>query len=338
MAGEGPSSRVPERAAMTLLPPPALWDGRGQVRDGREAQDGRSPPAPLLAEVMDMSETPTLTAGADSVDPIFGLPLEPWAGEDDQTTSCAQAERVVPPGPRGSGRGSGQGDLAVHSDGAAAPLALYADLFHMAESMRIAAMNRLRNWLRDTFPEEQWPNLDLSDDALLDPERWPRIPNDIRPIILDLLLPMERSMERLMVRAVRQHPLWPWLSSIPGIGPSLAARLLYRMGDLRRFPSPAHLWSYAGLGGPGWKQRPHSWPLTSVCYLIAEQFVRHRESPYRLVYEQRKAYEASRPWCGQCHLKGESGPRDHCIPLHTDRKARRYTVKRFLKDLWRVAH
>jgi transposase len=43
------------------------------------------------------------------------------------------------------------------------------------------------------------------------------------------------------------------LVSLPGIGARLGARILNEIGNVRRFPSAAHLASYAGLGPASWR-------------------------------------------------------------------------------------
>ena len=45
---------------------------------------------------------------------------------------------------------------------------------------------------------------------------------------------------------IEQHPAWPWLSSVKGIGHLLAARLLSRL-DVARAKSPSAFWAYCGL-------------------------------------------------------------------------------------------
>lgn len=55
----------------------------------------------------------------------------------------------------------------------------------------------------------------------------------------DLAMAMEgledKTGERLK-QALRQHPVWPWLSRSPGLGGVHTARLISRIGDPRRFP------------------------------------------------------------------------------------------------------
>lgn len=56
----------------------------------------------------------------------------------------------------------------------------------------------------------------------------------------------ERELSRLLEEAVTQHPAWPWLMQIRGVGPRLAARLLSRLRiELAR--SPSSFWAYCGL-------------------------------------------------------------------------------------------
>uniref|UniRef100_A0A6M3LC29 Putative transposase n=1 Tax=viral metagenome TaxID=1070528 RepID=A0A6M3LC29_9ZZZZ len=219
---------------------------------------------------------------------------------------------------------------------ASSPLNIYVSTYEAAQDVRLETMNRIRCWLRDTHPAEEWDELDFSDKTVNDADF---LPNDMRDMVAHVS-ELEKAASRALRREVRKHPLWPWLAPIRGMGEVLAGRLLHRLGDIYRFPSPAHLWSYCGLDGPGWKQRPHSWKLTSVCYLIAESFQKQplMSGGYRDIYDARKAYEVTRPWCGTCHPKGNTDPREVCTPGHINNKARRYTVKAFLKDLWREAN
>ena len=46
--------------------------------------------------------------------------------------------------------------------------------------------------------------------------------------------------------AISLHPVWPWLSTVKGIGHLLAARLLSRL-DVERASTPSAFWAYCGL-------------------------------------------------------------------------------------------
>jgi hypothetical protein len=56
----------------------------------------------------------------------------------------------------------------------------------------------------------------------------------------------EERFAALVELAVMDHPVWPWLSSISGIGAILAARLLSRL-DITRARTPSSFWKYCGL-------------------------------------------------------------------------------------------
>ncbi len=56
----------------------------------------------------------------------------------------------------------------------------------------------------------------------------------------------ERDLRRAMLSALSDHPAWPWMSRVKGIGPTLGARLLARL-DVSKAPSPSSFWSYCGL-------------------------------------------------------------------------------------------
>ena len=47
---------------------------------------------------------------------------------------------------------------------------------------------------------------------------------------------IEEQVGRELGKALRRHPLWPWLSQFPGLGGVHTARLIARIGDPRRFP------------------------------------------------------------------------------------------------------
>jgi hypothetical protein len=187
--------------------------------------------------------------------------------------------------------------------------------------------------LRDSTPKEKWPCKDADksfNDAVVLASK--DLPIDFHDHLYNHVIPLEKSAKKMMEREVKKHPLWPHLESIRGMGPTLAARLLHRIGS-RHFESPAHLWSYAGLDGPGWRKNSHNWALTSICYNIAECFQRQPQlsGGYRDIYDARKEYELTKPPCEKCK---EQGFEESCRPAHINNKARRYAVKEFLKDLW----
>jgi hypothetical protein len=57
----------------------------------------------------------------------------------------------------------------------------------------------------------------------------------------------EKAAAAELREAIEQHPVWPWLEGIKGIGHLLAARLLSRL-DVTRAATPSAFWAYCGLG------------------------------------------------------------------------------------------
>ncbi len=57
----------------------------------------------------------------------------------------------------------------------------------------------------------------------------------------------ETEAAAALAEAVENHPVWPWLSGVKGIGALLAARLLSRL-DITRAKTPSSFWAYCGLG------------------------------------------------------------------------------------------
>jgi transposase len=87
------------------------------------------------------------------------------------------------------------------------------------------------------------------------------------------------------------------LSSLPGIGPRLGARIAVEIGDVRRFRTPAHLAAYAGLG-PTPRQsgtsirgnvpsRHGNHRLKNALFLAAFASLRH--PPSRTYYDRKRA-------------------------------------------------
>jgi transposase len=87
------------------------------------------------------------------------------------------------------------------------------------------------------------------------------------------------------------------LTSLPGIGPRLGARIVVEIGDVRRFKTPAHLAAYAGLG-PTPRQsgtsirgniasRHGNHRLKNALFLAAFASLKH--PPSRTYYDRKRA-------------------------------------------------
>lgn len=56
----------------------------------------------------------------------------------------------------------------------------------------------------------------------------------------------EEELARALADALRKHPAWPWLQRLPGVEPTLAARLLARL-DVHKASTPSAFWAYCGF-------------------------------------------------------------------------------------------
>lgn len=275
------------------------------------------------------------TAANDAASPDV---CQPPSNEEHPANHGLTTTRFVPDD---DGAGHATADSHQGSARPATLLNVYASAYESSQKLRMAQMNRIRCWLRDTLPREQWGDIDFTDEALNDRTLYAVLPNDQREFV-DGLTAFEKAAGRFLGREIRKHPLWPWFAEQRGIGEVLAGRMMHHLGDVARFPSPAHLWSYCGLDGPDWKRRTeegkktYSPKLNVLAYQIGDSFQHQPEGSggYRDIYDRRKAYEATKPWCGACHPKGNTAPRDVCTPGHINSKAKRYAAKRFLADLW----
>lgn len=83
----------------------------------------------------------------------------------------------------------------------------------------------------------------------------------------------EQELRRAMTLAVADHPAWPWLGRVKGVGTMFAAQLLARL-DVHRAPHPSSFWAYCGLATvPGIEYH------CTACRLRVSHPVRHRIDP-----------------------------------------------------------
>jgi hypothetical protein len=216
-------------------------------------------------------------------------------------------------------------------------LTIYADLLDDLERSRIATENRIR--------------------ALRDVKGLAGSPEEARLDVIAMgLTQAERQATKELQRAVKAHPLGPWIMEQPGVGEKQAGRLLGVLGDpaFRVDPetgeavprSVSQLWSYCGYGDASRQQRRRgekaNWnaALKMRAYLIAESCIKQvgKGSPYRAVYDEARAKYADAVHAGECKRCGPSGsPAPAGSPLsdgHKHARALRAVAKEFLRDLW----
>lgn len=139
-------------------------------------------------------------------------------------------------------------------------LALLADTLDDLERTRIANENRLRQLTRtetDSDGEERGFGLTLDQPQVA-----------ALAAVVEALGKLEHQSTLNLQRALRQHPLGPWVKATVGIGEKQGARLIAAIGDpywhtLHDRPrTVSELWAYCGLHvlHPGqWTSDTHTW-------------------------------------------------------------------------------
>jgi hypothetical protein len=111
--------------------------------------------------------------------------------------------------------------------------------------------------------------------------------------LLNSLYELEKRAIRVAAESVKHDPVYRWLTSVKGIGPSLAAQLI-GLAPAEKFPHPGHLFSYAGLtpekGNREGQDHRYNRRLKALAYKMAKSQVMV-DGDYRPWYERRKMYE-----------------------------------------------
>jgi len=149
-------------------------------------------------------------------------------------------------------------------------------------------------------------------------------------------------------------PVFGWCKDVKGLGTKLAAKLLAGIGDIQRFPNPASLWSYCGVGDAAKSKRvdgqrlSHSPKMRATLYNLQESFIK-AGSQYRIIYDKRKEKTLTThpEWHNlvPCPIKnvGSKAPKtdengnqtwSNQHPKHAHVDACRVMIKRFLAELF----
>jgi hypothetical protein len=174
---------------------------------------------------------------------------------------------------------------------------------------------------------------------------------------------LEHAAELELQRAMRAHPLGPFVKSKVGLGEKQTARLLAAIGDpywhsvYDRPRTVSELWAYCGMhvvtdGGVGAAPTRRrgtkvNWNMTarSRVWLVAQSCIKQtkegRRSPYRDVYDDAKAKYADavheRP-CVRCGPSGKPAAVGSALSDgHKHARAQRLMSKAILRDLWVAA-
>lgn len=208
-------------------------------------------------------------------------------------------------------------------------LSLAADVLDDLERLRIAMENRHRT-LTTTDPDDDGVMRGFGLD-----DSHPDVAN--LAALVATLKAAEHQATLQLQRKMRKHPLGPWVKDQRGIGEKQGARLIAAVGDpywnsLHARPrTVSELWAYCGLhvrDGAAPKRRrgeKANWSATGKmrAYLVALSCMKQMDSPYRAVYDARRAHtKVTRPEWTDGHS-------------HND--ALRVVAKAVLKELWREA-
>lgn len=160
-----------------------------------------------------------------------------------------------------------------------------------------------------------------------------------------------RTHEKTLEALAEQLPVWSeWVAGVRGCGPLGLALIIAETGDLANYATVSRVWKRLGLAViDGDRQRRvtdaaaaklhgYSPRRRAVAWNMGEGFVKQGER-YRDLYLARKAIEAAKPPCGKSWRTKAGGMKacekdGHCRPSHIHARARRWTEKKFLADLW----
>jgi hypothetical protein len=129
---------------------------------------------------------------------------------------------------------------------AASELRLLYQLFEEAQRSRIAHGERLRA----IFQGRSYSGSATSEDPAVLLKAISRGESVGAPTILEhaysRAVADEAEAAAALRESIEQHPAWPWLEGVKGIGHLLAAALLSRL-DITRARTPSAFWAYCGL-------------------------------------------------------------------------------------------
>ncbi|KKL16465.1 hypothetical protein LCGC14_2495310, partial [marine sediment metagenome] len=165
------------------------------------------------------------------------------------------------------------------------------------------------------------------------------------------LVPLDGQAKARLKAMLAELELLPaevvaFADNIRGFGRPSLAQIIAEAGDLSNYEGPAKLWSRMGLGlaiDGSTRYEGRSPRRRSVMHVIGTNFLR-AGGPYKELYDERKAYEQTKPSCGK-KLKKADGSEggicktpgaECCKPGHIHNRTLRYVEKRLLRDLWRV--
>lgn len=134
--------------------------------------------------------------------------------------------------------------------------------------------------------------------------------------------------KRQLAKMCADHPTMQWAETVHGLGDAVAL-VMGLAPPLADFPTPSKLWKYGGFAPDQGRQKgkdpKYSHDLHSMAIIrLAKPCMNQRLSPYRAVYDRRRAHTLL------THPEWTDG--------HSHNDALRITAKAILLDMWLVAH
>lgn len=169
------------------------------------------------------------------------------------------------------------------------------------------------------------------------------------------------KLGRRVEKLTKEHPIHEWINQIIGLSGKQFAELLLLIGPLWKYPNPQKVYKRLGLHVVdgmalrkkkgkflGYNTRCKGWAY-NIGDLIVKSTGKTGPSPYRPYYDKKKAEYMAREPSGpsNCrfgqHHKNKDGKTIQCkskngdpnaAPAHVENAARRYAVKKLVRDLW----
>lgn len=157
----------------------------------------------------------------------------------------------------------------------------------------------------------------------------------ISPVLaahLDALVQQQKPFDKAIEKLAKRLHVFDWVQATPGIGALSLGLIIGETGSLTGYSGPAKVWKRLGLAvmPDGTRQRRvandaaaaiahgYSPRRRSLMHVVGTSLIRCRKSPYRDVYNERKALELTKGvTLGHAHMR-----------------AMRYMEKRLVRDLW----
>lgn len=149
---------------------------------------------------------------------------------------------------------------------------------------------------------------------------------------------LEYARKTMISYGIDIGPIWDWVTGVRGLGQGgLAAQLLAQIDDIGKFDTISKLWRFCGWAVIDGKidrckkgeKAPYNRRLKSICWLIADQFIKQQTPIYVDVYYAEKER--------QHHLHPEKIKVDGKWLYndgHLHHRAMRKAIKLFLSHLW----